>query len=75
MRTLLALLLLTTTAVAQPATWEPPDEQLWKQMSEAFAGLNMPLAAHQQVQQILQSVEREARARAARAKVTPPESK
>ena len=68
------IFLLSATAVAQepPAGYAPPDEQLWQQMIQAIGNISMPLTAHQQVQQIMQSVEGEAKARAAKAKAPKP---
>jgi hypothetical protein len=47
-------------APAQP--YFPPDAELWRQMKEAFGTISMPLAAHQQVLQIMTNVEQQARA-------------
>jgi hypothetical protein len=64
-----ALLFFVSPALAQePPPFEPPDRELWGQMIQAIGAISMPLSAHQQVQQILQDVEREALARAARRK-------
>lgn len=45
--------------------YTPPDEELWRNMSQAFSNLSMPAPAHQQVQAIMRQVEQEARVRAA----------
>lgn len=63
---LLAFVLLTSPALAQEYT--PPDKELWMQMVQALSQVSMPLSSHQAVQQIVQSVEREAAARAVRSK-------
>jgi hypothetical protein len=63
------LLLLFGNAGAIAQEYTAPDAELWRQMTEALAGISMPLPAHQQVQIILQNVQREAQMRAARAKV------
>jgi len=43
----------------------PIDRDLWQAMQQAFANISMPLAAHQQIQQIMQGVERQAAQRKA----------
>lgn len=43
------------------------DADLWAAMNQAIGSVSMPLQAHQQIQQILAGVQREAQARAARA--------
>ena len=74
MRRVLAVLLLwPTLAFAEPA-YAPPDRELWEQMQRAIEALSMPLAAHQSVHQIFESVQREAQIREMR-KRPPPESK
>jgi hypothetical protein len=42
------------------------DRDLWTNMATAIAGLSMPLATHQQIQQIMREIEREATTRALR---------
>jgi hypothetical protein len=65
MAAMLLLAVFATRAMAQQAEWYPPDQELWTQMSQAFAGLSMSMSAHQQVQQIMQQVEQQAKAKAA----------
>ena len=64
----MAILFLLVASVAnaqQPALpYEAPDEELWGAMKTNMQKLSMPLEAHTQVQQILQSIEREASMRA-----------
>lgn len=66
----IALLLLSTSAFAQQTAqpYAPPDAELWGIMSKAFDDLPMAMNAHQQIQQIMQNVQREAQIREARAK-------
>jgi hypothetical protein len=56
---LLSFLLIATPSLAQEQ-YVPPDKDLWTQMERAFEGVSMPLAAHQQIKQIMQTVEQEA---------------
>jgi hypothetical protein len=51
--------------------YAPPDEELWRNMSQAFANISMPAQAHQQVQAIMQQVEREAKQRAVKKAAEP----
>lgn len=63
----LVLALLVSPAWSQtpaPASYAPPDAELWAQMKVAIAGVSMPLLAHQQVQAILAQTEQAAQARA-----------
>lgn len=69
---LLAVLLRPSVALAQP--YAAPEQDLWTEMKMAISNVPMALSSHQQVQQILQQVEREAQVRAAR-KVAPKEEK
>lgn len=71
MKLLLAAALLALTIPAYAQEFAPPDEALWRAMTEAFAKIAMPLDAHQQVQQIMRNVEAEA----ARKKVAAAEKK
>jgi hypothetical protein len=62
----LCLSLFAVPALAQQQPDLPPiDRDLWTAMSLAFGNISMPLPAHQQVQQILQSVEAQAAQRKA----------
>jgi hypothetical protein len=38
----------------------PIDRDLWQALSQGLAAISMPLAAHQQAQQIIQGIEAEA---------------
>lgn len=64
--------------VSFPATaqqpYAAPEQDLWIEMKTAISSVPMALSSHQQVQQILQQVEREAQMRAAR-KAKPEEKK
>jgi hypothetical protein len=62
MRTLFALLLMLSPALADE--FVPPDVKLWEEMKQAMSQINMPLSAHQAVQQVLMNVEVEAQRRA-----------
>lgn len=67
------LALIATPAFAQqPAPYAPPDQELWGVMAKAFEDLPMSMTAHSQIQQIMANVQREAAARAARAKPKEP---
>lgn len=67
------LTMLVGAATAQPTVQSVTiDPQLWGEMTQAIGQVAMPLSAHQQVQQIIASVQREAQARAERAKAPPP---
>ncbi len=56
-------------SIAQPAQpYVAPDADLWAMMSRAFDDLPMSFAAHQQIQQIMANVQREAQIREARAR-------
>ena len=78
MKTMLRLAVAAAVIAAVPAraqqpAFAPPDEQLWRQMSEAFSQLSMPMQTHQQVQQIMLNVEQQAQVRALqKAKEEPP---
>lgn len=69
-RFILLAILLACSATARAQTsglpYEAPDAGLWAEMKTALGNINATLSAHQQIQQILQSVEREAQIRAAR---------
>ena len=67
MRTLILCLLLTAWTASANAQQAPLsiDRDLWQGLSQALANISMPLAAHQQAQQIMQNVEQEAVKRAA----------
>lgn len=64
------LVLLATTAAAQGPEYVPPDKELWQEMRRALGDVPMSLTAHRSIQSVLESVEREARNRAAK----PPQS-
>lgn len=69
---LLATILALPAAAQQP--YAAPEQELWNEMKQALGNVPMALSAHQQVQQVLQQVEREAQMRAAR-KAKPEEKK
>jgi uncharacterized protein YneF (UPF0154 family) len=52
-------------SVARAQEMPPIDRELWQAMSQAFGNISMPLAAHQQIQQIMQGVEQQAMQRKA----------
>ncbi len=65
----LAVLSALPSQAQQAAPFAPvADRELWEAMTRAFADVPMSLGAHQQVQQIMANVQREAAMRAARAK-------
>lgn len=61
--TAIALALVVAPVQAQQA-YTPPDADLWQAMAKAFSDLPISLTAHQQIQQIMANVQREAQARA-----------
>lgn len=64
-----ALSLLASAAFAQSAPQAVTiDPQLWGEMAQAVGQVSMPLSAHQQIQQIIANVQREALARESKAK-------
>lgn len=69
----IASLVASGTAFAQE--FAPPDKELWDLLARELGNINMTLPAHQQVQQLLQNVQREAQMRAARAKLPKPADK
>jgi hypothetical protein len=58
MRTIIALLLTVSPALAQD--YAPPSRDLWNQMVQALQQLPMSATAHQQMSQILQGVQAQA---------------
>lgn len=65
------MLALASAAHAQPAPSPTTiDPQLWAEMLNAIGNVSMPAPAHQQLQAIIASVQREAQQREERAKVT-----
>jgi hypothetical protein len=71
----LALLLLATSAIAQPMpppSYVAPDRDLWETMSQALAEIPASARAHQQIQNILQTIQREAYAREQAKQAAPP---
>lgn len=71
-----AVVLCVATARSQPAStsYAAPDAELWREMARAFNDLPISLGAHQQIQQIMQNVQREAQIRATRARALPPKT-
>lgn len=67
---MVAFLVASSQAFAQQPTPFAPvsDRDLWEAMNRAFAELPISLTAHQQIQQIMANVQREAQVREARAK-------
>ena len=69
----LALLAVLISTPAFAADYVPPSQELWVQMVAALQGVSMPLAAHQQIANILSSVEQQAlAAQAAQARAAAP---
>jgi len=69
-RIVLALAFLSTPALAQQQPFYPiSDRDIWEAMSRALAEIPASLAAHQQMQRILQDAQREAQMREARKSV------
>jgi len=68
----IALLFSATPAFAQQQSYAPPDAELWGLMMKAMSDIPMSMTAHQQVQQIMADVQREAQMRERIAKGAPP---
>lgn len=57
------LMLSLTTPLFSQTQYFPPDQELWILMEKALDDLPMSNSAHQQIKQILTSVQQEARTR------------
>jgi hypothetical protein len=62
-RLAIAFILLSSAAHAQEMP--PIDRDLWQAMGSAISNLSMPLSSHEQAQQIIANVERQAAQRKA----------
>lgn len=70
---MLGFILVAAPAYAQSAQpFSPPDAELWSAMAKAISDVPMSLTAHQQIQQLLQNVQTEARTRELRAQAMKP---
>lgn len=72
---IIVLALLAYSSSARAQDFVPPDKDLWEAMKNALSEVEASVKAHQRIANIVQSVEREAQARAARQKPAPTEKK
>ena len=65
-RYILAAGLIALAVPAWAQDYAAPDEELWRNLQTALARLSMPLDSHQQIQELMRAIEREAQMRATR---------
>lgn len=63
----LIVVLSAAPVFAQPAPYAPVDADLWGLLGNAIADMPMSMSTHQKIQNLMQSLQQEARLRAARA--------
>jgi len=63
MKRISCIFLLLATPVFAQTPYVPPDRDLWETMTQALGEVPASARAHQQIQTILQTIQREAQAR------------